>query len=152
MGTIHQLAANLTFPQNKTAYAAMKELEALSQQSDQVYPYFETFLSMLDDPNSYVRSRGIILLAQNARWDLEGRLDRAIDTYLAHIMDEKPITARQCIQSLKLILDAKPGVGMKIRTALEQADFSGYPDSMWPLLEKDRLTILKQINKLSQER
>lgn len=152
MGTINQLVANLTFPQNKVAYAAMKELEALSKQSDQVYPYFETFLSMLDDPNSYVRSRGIILLAQNARWDREGKLDWAIDAYLVHITDEKPITARRCIQSLKLILDAKPELGMKIRTALEQADFSGYPDSMSPLLEKDRLAILKQINRSSHER
>lgn len=150
MEEMEQLVAKLTFPQNKIAYGAFRELEARSQRSDEVYPYFDTFCAMLDDPNSYVRTRGLVLAAQNARWDWEEKLEAVLDAYLAHVTDEKPITARQCIQNLSAVLTAKPELGPRIRKALEQADFSRYPDSMSPLLQQDAIKILKQIDQIDQ--
>lgn len=147
MDRVKELVETLTAAPEKAAYGALRELEALSRQSDQVYPYFDRFLAMLGSPSSYIRNRGLILLAQNARWDTEGRVDRALDAYLAHILDEKPVTARQCIQNLSAILDAKPELSSKIRTALEGADFSHYPDSMSPLLHRDAIHILKEIDR-----
>lgn len=150
MEEIEQLVAKLTFPQTKIAYGAFKELEALSQRSDEIYPYFDTFCAMLDAPNSYVRTRGLVLAAQNARWDREEKLEPILDAYLAHVTDEKPITARQCIQNLSAILMAKPKLSPRIRKVLEQADFSQYPDSMSPLLQQDAIKILKQIDQIHQ--
>jgi len=148
MDSTAELVANLRFPENKAAYAALKELTARSRHSDQVYSYFDEFAAMLEDSNSLVRNRGLVLIAENARWDDSGKLKGILDQYLCHILDEKPITARQCIQNLSHILAAKPGLASKIRAALEAADFSVYPDSMSPLLEKDRIKILKQIDKI----
>lgn len=146
MADVAQMVSALTCPLDKTAYGALKELIVLSQQSDQVYQHFDHFMSMLDDPNSYVRSRGLALMAHNAHWDSAGKLeDGALDAYLAHILDDKPITARQCIQNLRCILEAKPALAPAIEAALEGADFSRYPDSMSPLLMKDAAKILKQI-------
>ena len=136
---------NLRFSQDKVAYAALKELTAQSLDTDRVYPFFDEFVSMLEEKNSLVRNRGLVLIAQNARWDIDRKLDKALNTYLAHILDEKPITARQCVQNLSHIVTARPDLAPKIRTALENADFSAYPDSMTSLLEKDRSKILKQI-------
>ncbi|MCI9155517.1 MAG: SufBD protein [Lawsonibacter sp.] len=147
MDSTTELVANLRFPKDKIAYAALKELTARSQTSDQVYPFFDEFVAMLGDKNSLVRNRGLVLIAQNARWDADEKLDQTLDAYLDHIMDEKPITARQCIQNLIYILAAKPALASKIRAALESADFSAYPDSLSPLLEKDRIRVLKQIEK-----
>lgn len=148
MDSTEELIANLRFPRDKIAYAALKELTARSQTSDQVYPFFDEFVTLLEDENSLVRNRGLALIAHNARWDTAGKLDWVLDAYLAHILDEKPITARQCVQNLSYILTAKPALAPKIRTALESADFSVYPDSMAPLLENDRVKILKQIDKI----
>lgn len=148
MDSTKELVANLRFPQNKVAYAALKELIARSQTSNQVYPFFDEFVSLLEDENSLVRNRGLALIAYNARWDTAGKLDGVLNIYLAHILDEKPITARQCVQNLSHIVAARPALVPKIRTALEDADFSGYPDSMAPLLEKDRVKILKQMDKI----
>ena len=151
MEELDRLASNLTAPQNKVGCGAMKELEALSQVSDQVYPYFDRFLALLDHPNSYVRNRALTLTARNARWDGEGKLDRELDRYLAHILDEKPITARQCVQNLSHILAAKPYLAPKIRAALEGADFTRYPDSMAPLLQRDAIKVLKKIDAISEK-
>ena len=148
MDSTEELIANLRFPRDKIAYAALKELTARSQTSDQVYPFFDEFVTLLEDENSLVRNRGLALIAHNARWDTAGKLDWVLGAYLAHILDEKPITARQCVQNLSYILTAKPALAPKIRTALESADFSVYPDSMAPLLENDRVKILKQIDKI----
>ena len=149
MDSTKELVANLRFPQNKVAYAALKELIARSQTSNQVYPFFDEFVSLLEDENSLVRNRGLALIAYNARWDTAGKLDGVMNIYLAHILDEKPITARQCVQNLSHIVAARPALVPKIRTALEDADFSGYPDSMAPLLEKDRVKILKQMDNIN---
>lgn len=146
MADVEELVKALRFPQDKVAHGALKELTALSQVSPQVYPFFDDFCAMLEDSNSYVRNRGLALIAQNARWDRSGKLDRALDAYLAHVMDEKPITARQCIQNLSHILQAKPELAPRIRAALAAADFSRCADSMSPLLERDRIKILKQIS------
>lgn len=58
---------------------------------------------MLDNDNSYIRTRGLILLAYNAKWDKDYKMNEIIDKYLKHITDVKPITARQCIELLPII-------------------------------------------------
>lgn len=146
MERVQMLVANLTAPQSQIGYAALKELESLSLASDQIYPYFDAFSAMLDSGNSYVRNRALVLLARNARWDREGKMNRVLDAYLAHVTDEKPITARQCIRGLGDIFSARPELAPRIRAALQEADFSPYPDSMSPLLERDRIQVLKQMD------
>ena len=59
--------------------------------------------------------------------------------FLAHITDEKPITARQCVKALALVGQAKPQYIPKILSALRDADLSKYKDSMRPLIEEDIL-------------
>ena len=51
--------------------------------------------------------------------------------------DEKPITARQCIQALARVGLAKPQYIPQILSCFHNADLSKYKDSMRPLIEKD---------------
>lgn len=67
----------------------------------------------------------------------ENRFDAIISDYLAHITDEKPITARQCIKALAQVGVAKPQYIPRILLCLHEADLSKYKDSMRPLIEKD---------------
>ena len=56
---------------NNVAYKALLELQKVSEETNQLYPYMDRLCDMLDDDNSYIRTRGLILLAYNARWDVD---------------------------------------------------------------------------------
>lgn len=88
------------------------------------------------------------LLAWNAKWDKDHKIDEIIDSYLKHITDAKPITARQCIKLLPMIAKSKPDLKVDILLALQKADVSVYADSMQPLVYKDIQKALKEIQSL----
>lgn len=133
---------------NSTAYQALQELQQESEKTDSVYPYMDRLSDMLDSGNSYVRTRGLTLLACNAKWDRDCKIDEIIDKYLKHITDSKPITARQCIKLLPVIAKSKPDLKEVILRALNRADTSIYSGSMGPLVLKDIQKALKEIQDL----
>lgn len=133
---------------NNVAYKALQELQKESENSDCIYPYMDRLSDMLDDDNSYIRTRGLTLLAYNAKWDKDYKIDEIIDKYLKHITDIKPITARQCIKLLPFIARYKPELRNDIISALHKANISIYDDSMQPLVYKDIQKTLKEIKKM----
>ena len=130
------------------AYECLKQLEAESLQSASVYPFFDTFAAMLDSDNAFFRIRGMVLIAANAQWDSDYKIDEIIDKYLKHITDYKPIAARQCIKALPLIARYKPDLRECITDALYSADTAKFKDSMAPLIQKDIQSSLQDIQKL----
>lgn len=135
----------LTGKDAKDAYAFTQQIVAESRASNAWYPCFERFAELLRHKNSLVRNRAIAILAANARWDREEKFDVLLDEFLSHVTDVKPITARQCVAALPEIAKAKPELIPRIRAALEQADLSGYPDSMQPMVLKDIVAALQKI-------
>lgn len=133
---------------NNVAYKALQELQKESEKTNAVYVYMDRLGDMLDSDNSYIRTRGLVLLAYNARWDIDNKIDEIIDEYLKHITDVKPITARQCIKLLPMVAREKPELRNDICSALQKADISFYDDSMQPLVYKDIQKALKEIQKL----
>ena len=133
---------------NNVAYKALQNLQKESQETDCVYPYMDRLSDMLDSDNSYIRTRGLTLLAYNAKWDKDYKIDEIIEKYLKHITDVKPITARQCIKLLPLVATYKPELKNDILFALHKADICVYEDSMQPLVYKDIQKALKEIQKL----
>lgn len=131
------IIAALTARDDKYACALADKIILESQETDEWYEYFDDFASLLDHPKSLVRNRALYILAANAQWDEENRFDSIISGFLAHITDEKPITARQCIKSLAQVGLAKPQYTSMILSYLHSADLSKYKDSMRPLIEKD---------------
>lgn len=94
------IIAQLTAKDDKYACALADKIIAESQETDEWYEYFDDFASLLNHPKSLVRNRVLYILAANAQWDDENRFDTILDDYLAHVTDEKPITARQCVKAL----------------------------------------------------
>ena len=133
---------------NNIAYKSLQELQKESIETDCVYPYMDRLSDMLDSDNSYIRTRGLTLLAYNAKWDKDYKIDEIIDKYLGHITDVKPITARQCIKLLPIIAKHKPELKNDIFSALYKADVSIFDDSMQPLVYEDIQKALKEIHKL----
>ena len=140
--------ACLTGKDAKAAYALAQRITEESRVSDAWYSHFDEFAALLSHKNSLVRNRAISILAANARWDGEGKFDALLDEFLSHVTDVKPITARQCVAALPEIAEAKLEFIPRIRTALEQAGLSGYPDSMQPLVLKDIVAALEKISTL----
>lgn len=132
-----QIIANLTAKNDKFACAFADKIISESQETDTWYEYFFDFATLLKSPKSLVRNRALSILAANAQWDEENRFDSVLPDFLAHITDEKPITARQCVKALALVGQAKPQYIPRIMSALHKADLSKYKDSMRPLIEKD---------------
>ena len=94
------IIAKLTAKDDKYACAIADKIISDSQDTDEWYEYFDTFVSLLNHPKSLVRNRVLYILAANAQWDDENRFDAILPEFLSHITDEKPITARQCIKAL----------------------------------------------------
>lgn len=122
---------------NREAYRALQSLQETSDSDDAVYAHIDIFIEMMRDSNSYVRTRGLVLIACNAKWDEAGKIDGIIDEYLNHVTDDKPITARQCIKSLLKLSEAKPHLVPRIASSLRHADISRFADSMRPLVQND---------------
>ena len=128
---------NLTAKDDKYACALSDKIISESKETNEWYEYFDDFASLLDHPKSLVRNRALYILAANAKWDENNRFDSIISDFIAHITDEKPITARQCIKALAQVGSAKPQYIPKILSSFKSADLSKYKDSMRPLIEKD---------------
>ena len=142
---INDCIARLTGKNAKDAYAFAQQITAESRVSDVWYPHFNDFSILLRHKNSLVRNRAISILAANARWDKKGsKFDTLLDEFLSHVTDIKSITARQCVAALPEIAEAKPELIPRIRETLEQADLSGYPDSMRTLVLKDIMAALEK--------
>lgn len=132
-----EILLKLTSKDDKYAYAIADKIISESQDSDEWYEYFDDFASLLNHPKSLVRNRVLYILAANAQWDDENRFDAILDDYLAHIADEKPITARQCIKALAQVGKAKPQYIPRIIDCFHSANLSVYRGSMRPLIERD---------------
>lgn len=145
---MEELIKNLYSSHTNIAYDCLKKLQELSYINNNVYGYFDEFAQMLDSKNSYIRTRGITLIACNAKWDKDNKINKIIDKYLDHIEDDKPITSRQCIKALESIVKNKPELIPTIKNRLLKINYLKYNDSMQALVFKDAERILELIAKI----
>lgn len=136
---------DMLFSKNQVkAYKILKELLQESDKNNSLYGYIGTYFEMLHHDNSYVRNRGIFLIAANAKWDIENKIDDNINAYLACMEDDNPITSRQCIKEVVKIAKYKPQILAVIIEALQTPTIV-YADSMQSLIMKDRKMALRQV-------
>ena len=70
----------LLFDKNHNiAYEALQKLQKASESGNTVYSYMDSFIDMLDDKNAYIRIRGLTLIAYNAKWDADYKIDEIIE-------------------------------------------------------------------------
>ena len=144
---MNEIISMLTAKDDKDACAFADKIISESQDTDVWYEHFNTFASLLNHPKSYVRNRVLNIIAANVQWDKENYFDVILDEYLAHVTDEKPITARQCIKGLAQVGKARPEYIPRIIECFCKADLSKYKDSMRPLIEHDMAETKKILTK-----
>jgi hypothetical protein len=144
---IMQLVEWLALKDDSVRYPAFLLLQCRSSLSDDVYPYWDLFVDKLKSDNSYQRSIGLMLIAENARWDTQNKTEDMINDYLQLIYDEKPITIRQCIQSLVKIVTYKPSLGAVIAEKMLSYDLMSVKETMRKSILLDILNLLCIIRK-----
>lgn len=144
---ISQLVEWLSLKDDNIRYQVFLLLQNRSLLFDDVYPYWDIFLGKLKNENSYQRSIGLMLIAENAKWDTMNKMDDAIDEYLDLLNDDKPILVRQCIQSLGKIALSKPGLMDKIASRLMAFRLEDVKETMRKSVLLDILDVLLLIRK-----
>lgn len=131
------LLSMLTAKDTEQGYGALLELEHLSEECDDLYPYTERFAEMVSHKAWAVRCRGFRLFCKQARWDDNGVIDRSLDQALVILEDEKPTAVRQALAALLDMAPYKRDLWPVIRARVEAVNLTRYKDSMAPLIEKD---------------
>ncbi len=137
----------LTEKDDTIRYNAFLILQANSRKFPYVYDFWSVLEEKLESDNSYQRSLGVMLLAENVRWDKDDKFAKTISKYLRCCSDEKFITARQTIQGLETILNATDKYDAQVKQHLSQLSISQYKDNQQRLLTKDIAEILKKLEK-----
>jgi hypothetical protein len=127
---ISQIVDWLALDDDNARYKALLLLQCRSSYADDVYPYWEAFVTRLKSDNSYQRSIGLMLIADNAKWDTAGKMEAAFEDYLELLADPKPITVRGCIHGLSRIALYKPDLGPRIADRLVTFDLAAQKETM----------------------
>jgi hypothetical protein len=144
---IEKLVDWLALKEDDIRYQAFLLLQARSRLDSGVYPYWEEFRIKLSNENSYQRSLGIMLIAENVQWDVENKMQAVLADYLRVLQDEKPVTVRQCIQGLRLIAEKEPRYNREIAEALVAYDIMSARETMRKSILLDILNALLEIRK-----
>jgi len=144
---VPQLVEWLSLKDDNIRYQAFLLLQNRSLFFDDVYPHWDTLCNKLKSGNSYQRSIGLMLIAENVKWDTENRIADTVDECLQLLNDEKPITIRQCIQSLGKIASSKPGLNDQIASRLISFDVMAVKETMRKSILLDILNVLLAIRK-----
>lgn len=145
MDTIRELINDMYSSDTKKAYEYFLILQEISNQSPIGYEYWDSFLDMIRHKNSYVRTKGLLLLISNAKWDNVHLIDACLQELLTHILDDKPITSRQFIKALPTLCKHQPHLINRVIEALQTADPKVYSESMYPLVAQDIHNALDEI-------
>ena len=147
---IEQLILWLEEKSDAVRYPAFLLLQHRSAGYSDVYPYWKIFLEKLSSDNSYQRSIGLMLIAENARWDTRGLLEESISRYLSFCDDEKPVTVRQCIQGLEKIVPFKTDLRGDITEKLISVIILDRKETQRRILLLDILRVLILINHIEK--
>lgn len=144
MQDVEKMVEDLYRKDHKRVYGVLLDLQKMSEESDVVYGYFDRYMEMIEDENSYVRVRGLLLVCANAKWDTEHKIEENLDKIIAHAADVKPAVSRQFLQALPQLIVYKPMLKEDIICQLKSIDISGYKESMRQLVYRDIERIIQE--------
>lgn len=136
---------------SKDGYAALLELERISDESGALYPYTERFADMSESGLYVQRVRGFRLFCKQAKWDIDGKIKRLMPRCLSLLNDPKPTAVRMALAALTEMLPYKPELGETVTEAAKNIDVFSYKDSMQGLILKDIQRIIDRAAELDGE-
>jgi hypothetical protein len=115
------------------------------QQPERLMPYWEELEKYLESSNAFHRAIGVRILAMLTRVDTEDRFDQSLDRYFALLDDEKIMVARWVVQTVPIILAAKPTLKEDIIRKLLTCAATHHEPGRLALLVSDVLTVLTDV-------
>lgn len=128
---------NLRHKDNSVAYKTLLELEAITADSNELYPYFNEILKMISHEDTFVRVRGFRMICALAKWDKNNLINKNIDMILSELDDEKGTSVRQCLEKIYLILNYKKELTKIIIKKLSTLNLEKYKENMQLLIKED---------------
>ncbi len=141
------LVDTLSEKEDMVRYHAFLLLQENSRQQPYTYEHWDQLEAKVSNANSYQRSIGLMLMAENVRWDKTGKFAKVLNQYLNCCTDEKFITARQAIQNLASVVAATDQYDAQIKQRLAFLTLAQYKENQQQLLAKDIANILRLIAK-----
>lgn len=129
------------------AFENLKELELISDKSNILYPYLNTFTEMVSSKKYVVRVRGFRLFCKQAKWDINNIINKNLDSVLTILNDDKPTAVRQALTALQDVVLHKKELQNIIKDKVLSIDYLRYKDTMHGLISKDIQNLLEIINK-----
>lgn len=122
---------------NNKAYNKLLEYEKMSEDSNELYLFFNEFLNMIKSNKSFIKVRGFRMICSLAKWDSDNKIDKNIDEILIVFDDDKATNIRQCLSSLNKVLPHKKSLCENIYNKLISINLLKYKESMRDLIKKD---------------
>jgi hypothetical protein len=144
------LISQLNEKNDEIRYPSFLILQQRSRLFADVYPYWDTLAEKLENENSYQRSIGIMLLAENIRWDSEKRFAKIFESFMSHCSDEKFITSRQTIQSITQWAEFVPELLPRVVEILTGINVASLKDTQRKLILLDIINALIEVRKVRQ--
>jgi hypothetical protein len=122
-----ELFEGLKAPQARVKYGCEKLLRRVSErQPELLYPRFEVFEALLDGENTFLKWGAIQTLANLARVDLQGRIDKLFKKYFTPVRGPDMITAANVIGGGARIGAARPELADRIARQILQVETAEY--------------------------
>ena len=131
---------------DKQAYEYAKKIIVESAKTNKYLDMISDFAIMLEDKNSFVRTRFFILICCQARWANNSQIENVYDKMKPLLNDSKPTVARQCIKALNEVILYRPEMSNTIKKTVSKIDISIYKDNMRSLIKKDVDELMKIVN------
>ncbi|MBA4700557.1 MAG: hypothetical protein H2212_14130 [Ruminococcus sp.] len=131
------MLATLEDKDTSKAFEVLKELEKMSDDVNALYPYIDKFIEMIHSEKYVIRVRGFRLFCKQAKWDVDGVIDRNLEDALNILNDKKPTAVRQALAALKELVLYKKELNKLVKERALAIDYYRYKDTMHSLISKD---------------
>lgn len=132
-------------------YSCEKALRLLSEKKPEwVYPYFDLFVSMLGNDNSFLRWGAIFTLSNLTSVDRENKFEEIFHRYFKPVLGPEMITAANVIRASAKIVRSKPELADRIVTEILKVETATYLNKGAPSQECRNVVIGKAVDALDQ--
>ena len=142
----NEVIQKLTDKDDKKAYEYAKRIGVESAKANKYLDMIPDFASMLQNNNSFIRTRFFILICNQARWADNGQINKVYKKMEALLNDPKPTVVRQCLSALHEVALFRPEMCKHIKKTISKIDLGIYKDSMASLIKKDINELMKKVD------
>ena len=146
-----QLFEGLFSKKGTIRFGCEKVIRLISEaQPEIIYPYFDRIASLLESENNILRWGAIIIIANLAAADSEGKFEKIFDKYFAPVTGKQMITASNIVKNAWKIASAKPSLVERISREVLKVEDTVYEKKGKPSSECNSIVCGHAIDSFSK--